>query len=345
MRRSTILILALAAIAAAIAAVIVVIAHRPASQIASGEPLFPQLAVRLGDVASLSVKKSDGGFELVRKDDKWVLPAKGDYPARPDLVRGMLIGLAEIRTIEAKTRDAKLYERLEVEDVGKDAKSTELTVKDKDGAVLADVLLGKRRGSIGDIETNNALVYARKAGDPQSWLVVTSLEPRTNDIDWAARDVIDIPEDQIASVTLTGGDGQSFTIERAKPEDKDFALRDKPADMNIKSQFDVNAIADAASSLTFEDVMPAAGLTLPPSGTSKADFLTKDGMHVVVTLVAKDSEKWALVTASGEGDAAAKANDITARVAGWAYRLPEYKSGKIESKRADLLEKPEKPQG
>jgi hypothetical protein len=345
MRRSTILILALAAIAAAIAAVVVVIAHRPASQIASGEALLPQLAVRLGDAASLSVKKSDSGFEIVRKDDKWVLPAKGDYPARPDLVRGILIGLAEIRTIEAKTRDAKLYDRLEVEDVGKDAKSTELTVKDKDGAVLADVLLGKRRGSIGDIDSNNALVYARKAGDPQSWLVVTSLEPRTNEVDWATRDVVDIAEDQIASVTLTGSDKQSITIERAKPEDKDFVLRDKPADMAIKSQFDVNAIADVLSSLTFEDVMPAASLAVPQSGTAKADFLTKDGLHVVVTLVPKDTEKWALVTASGEGDAAAKASDVAARVAGWAYRLPDYKSSKIETKRADLLEKPEKPQG
>lgn len=345
MRRSTVLILAIAAIAAAIAAVVVVIVHRPASQIASGEPLFPQLAVRLGDAASLSVKKGDTGFELVRKDDKWVLPAKGDFPARADLVRGTLIGLAEIRTIEAKTSDPKLLDRLEVEDVGKDAKSTELTVKDKDGAVLADVLLGKRRGGIGDTESNNALVYARKAGDPQSWLVVTSLEPRTNEVDWATRDVLDIAEDQIASVTLTGGDGQSFTIERAKPDDKDFALRDKPADMNIKSQFDVNAIADALSSLTFEDVMPAASLAVPQSGTSKADFLTKDGMHVVISLVPKDTEKWALITVSGEGDAAAKASEITASVAGWAYRLPDYKSSKIETKRADLLEKPEKPQG
>ena len=344
MRRTTVLILAALAVLAAVAAVVVVIQHRPASQIAAGEPFFPQLGVRLGDAASLSVKKGDSSFELVRKDDKWVLPAKGDYPARPDLVRAVLIGLSETRTIEAKTRDPKLYDRLEVGDAGPDGKSTEITVKDKGGAVLADLLLGKRRGTIGDVESNNALVYARKAGDAQSWLVVTALEPRTNEVDWATRDVVDIPEDQVASVTLTGGDGQSFTVERAKPEDKDFALRDKPADMSIK-QFDVNSIADALSSLTFEDVMPAATLTVPPSGASKADYLTKDGLHVVVTLVPKDNQKWALITAAGEGDAAAKATEITTRVTGWAYRLPDYKSGKIETKKADLLEKPEKPQG
>jgi hypothetical protein len=345
MRRTTVLILAVLALVSAVAAVVVVIAHRPASQIAAGEPFFPQLGVRLGDAASLSIKKGDSSFELVRKDDKWVLPAKGDYPARADLVRGVLIGLSETRTIEAKTRDPKLYDRLEVEDAGADGKSTEIAVKDKDGAVLADLLLGKRRGSIGDVESNNALVYARKAGDAQSWLVMTALEPRTNEVDWAARDVVDIPEDQVTSVTLTGGDGQSFTVERAKPDDKDFALHDKPADMNIKSQFDVNSIAEALSSLTFEDVMPAAKLAVPPTGTSKADYLTKDGLHVVVTLVPRDTEKWALITAAGEGAAAAKAAEITTRVTGWAYRLPDYKSGKIETKKADLLEKPAKPQG
>src|SRR5689334_23168410 len=108
MRRTTVLILAVLALLSAAAAVAVIISHRPASQIASGEPMFPLLSVKLGDAASLAVKKGDAGFELVRKDDKWVLPAKGDFPARADLVRGVLIGLAETRTIEAKTRDPKL---------------------------------------------------------------------------------------------------------------------------------------------------------------------------------------------------------------------------------------------
>src|SRR5258707_160055 len=119
MRRSTTLILALLAIAAAVAAILVVIAHRPASQIAAGDPLFPQLGIKLGDAASLTVKKADTSFDIVRKDDKWVLPGKGSYPARTDLLRGVLIGLAETKNIEAKTRDAKLYDRLEVEDVAR----------------------------------------------------------------------------------------------------------------------------------------------------------------------------------------------------------------------------------
>ena len=346
MRRTTVLILALVAIIAAAAAVGVVIAHRPARQIAAGEVMFPQLAVKLGDAASLTVKQGETSFDIVHKGDQWVLPAKGDYLARADLVRGTLIGLSETRNIEAKTSDPKLYDRLEVQDVAKGANSKELVVKDQSGGVLADLILGKRRGSIGDADSNLALVYARKAGDAQSWLVVTALEPRTNEVDWATRDVVDIPEDQIASVTLTGGDGKSFTVERAKPDDKDLALRDMPKDMKVKSQFDVNGIADTLSSLSFEDVMPAASLQVPASGTSKAEFVTKDGLKLGVTLVPKGTEKWALVTAAGEGDAAAKASEISGRVTGWAYRLPDYKVGKIETKRADLLEKADaKPQG
>jgi hypothetical protein len=345
MRRSSVLILAAVALASAVAAVVIVIAHRPATQIASGEPLFPQLTARLNDAATLSVVKADGSFDVVRKDDKWVLPGKGSYPVRPELVRGVLIGLAEIKTVEPKTRDAKLYDRLQVDDVGKDARSTELVVKDKGGAVLADLIVGKRRGSIGDPDTNNALLYVRKGGDAQSWLAIGSIEPRTNEVDWAARDVVDIPEDQVTAVTLTGADGASYAIERAKPDDKDFAIRDLPANAKVKAQFDVNAIADVLSSLTFEDVMPATDLATPASGLAKADFATKDGLHVTVTLVPKDKDKWAIFTAAGDGDAAAKATEITQTVAGWAYRLPDYKSSKIETKRADLLESADKPQG
>jgi hypothetical protein len=345
MRRSTVLALFVAALAAAIAAVVIVIAHRPATEIAAGEQLFPQLAGKLNDAASVSVVKADGNFEIARKDDKWILPAKGSYPARPDLVRNILIGLSEVRTVEAKTRDPKLYDRLEVDDVGKDAKSTELVVKDKGGAVLADLIIGKRRGSIGDPDSNTALFYARKGGDAQSWLVQGSVEPRTNDVDWATRDIVDIPEDQVATVTLTGTDGKGFAIERAKPEDKDFVLHDMPKDMKIKAQFDVNSIADTLSSLTFEDVMPAADLAMPASGLAKAEFVTKEGLHVTLTLVPKDKDKWAVFTATGDGDAAAKAGEIAQTVAGWAYRLPDYKSSKIETKQADLLEAADKPQG
>src|SRR4051812_37925309 len=246
MRRNTVLGLVLAAILAAVAAVLVVIAHRPASQIAPGDRLFPQLAQRMGDAASITVTRSDVTFELVRKDDRWVLPEKGGYPVRADLVRQTLMGVAEVKGVEAKTRDAKLYDRLQVEDAaGKDAKSTELTVKDKGGAVLADLIIGKRRASIGDLDSNLALFYARKGGDQQSWLVIGALEPRGTAVDWTTRDVVDVPEDKIASITLTGADGQSFVIERANPDDKDFQLRDKPADQNYKSQWDVNSVADA----------------------------------------------------------------------------------------------------
>ena len=64
----------------------------------------------------------------------------------PDKVRALVVALADMRLIEAKTSMPERYARLEVEDPEpEDAKSRLVRVESADGTVLAEVILGKRR--------------------------------------------------------------------------------------------------------------------------------------------------------------------------------------------------------
>jgi hypothetical protein len=44
------------------------------------------------------------------------------------------------------------------------------------------------------------------------------------------------------------------------------------------------------------------------------------------------------LSASANGDAAAEAESINQRVAGWLYKIPEYKANMLRRRWADILE-------
>jgi hypothetical protein len=111
----------------------------------------------------------------------------------------------------------------------------------------------------------------------------------------------------------------------------------------IKSQWDVNGLADVLAALTFDDVAKDGAFAVGPAKATDR-FRTKDGLTVTVTLLPKDSETWAKIEASGEGDAAGPAKEISQRTAGWLYKLPDFKRDKLLSKLDDLVQDPPKPE-
>lgn len=346
MRGLTVAVLGVVTAVAVGGAAIVVAQNRPATTLAQGQRLFGGLEDRLATAQVIEIAKHDGKFSIVRHDDKWLVPDKSDYPARADMVRKLLVGLGELETIEAKTRNPQLYDRLNLQDPSTDgSKAVQITVKDGQGATLASLLIGKRRTPPVGAAASTAgdMIYVRKAGDAQTWLVQGQVEMHDNAVDWAVRDVVDIASDKIAAVELEKPDAKPFAIFREKPEDKDFKIRAMPADKTVKSQWDVNAVAGVLEALTFDDVAKDGAFPFGPArGTDR--FRTKDGLVLTISLLPKDQETWVRVSATGEGEAATQAKELSARLSGWVYRLPDYKRDKLLTKLDDLLQAPTKPQ-
>ena len=57
---------------------------------AASELLYPALAGKVNDVASVAVARKDDTTTIARKGDTWTVADKGDYPAAFDKVRKLL---------------------------------------------------------------------------------------------------------------------------------------------------------------------------------------------------------------------------------------------------------------
>ena len=301
--------------------------------------VLPEVGQRLGEVARVTLVHGGARTTLLHQADKWVVEEKSDYPVDAAKLHQTLLGLAELRYVEAKTSKPDLYSRLEVEDAGgKDAKSTLITVSDAKGTLLGEIIAGKRRVDLLGGGTDG--IYVRKPGNAQSWLASGTLELPEDAAQWLDSAIVDLPRDQVKEVVLTQPDGATLDIVHDKPG-APLELKGAPSDAKAKPDALVEPTTGLAS-LTLTDVQPAAAMKLPDKGVSHAEFVSFGGLTVKVALFDQDGKSWAHLEASGTGAAEKEAQALNARVAPWIYAIPEYKAKAMRTKLADVTE-PAKP--
>lgn len=355
MNSKILIVLAALTAVAGVAAIGVSMRGPETDQVSSGgEKLFPTLADKVNDVRSLTIARKDGAVTLTRTDQDWTLADKANYPADFGKVRKLLVELAELRTLEAKTKTPGLYASLEVEDLATaDAKSTQITLKDASGGAVVDLLVGKQRygrsGAAGDG------VYVRKVGDAQAWQARGRITLERDALAWLDRAIADVSRERVHQVIVTQPDGAKLAVRREKPDDKDFAIVDKPADRKVKSEYEVNGVGGVLEKLELDDVRPAKEIEFA-DGTPAVELVTFDGLTVRVHLVTKDDQAWVRLNASFEApaepakpegataklksadDVQKEAAQLNTRTANWAYRMPAYKAEAMRRKLNDLLE-------
>ena len=334
--RSLILLASATVILVAIAIVVLASGDRGVSRATPGQPAFPALAAKLGDVASVTVSRNGTTFTLIRDGDSWLVAEKGNYPANAAKISQIVRAMADLTLVEPKTQKPDLYPRLEVEDPG-NGKSALVAVKDKSGGDLAQAIVGKRRYD--RLGAGNDGVYLRKPGEAQTWLARGTLDPSGDPASWLDRPIIDISEKKIAKVTLTQPDGTKLVISRAAP-DASFAVEDAPADAKFKSETTTSGPATALETLDLDDVKPAGELPVPDKDVVTASFTTFDGLTLDLRLIERDKTNWIAISAAGSGSAEAEAKKVEDKVSHWTYEIPAYKANLLKTKLADLLEPP-----
>src|SRR5256714_2330015 len=230
--RSLILLASATVVLVAIAISMLASGDRGVSRAAPGQPAFPALAAKLGDVASVTLSRNGTTMTLIRDGDSWLVAEKGNYPANAGKISQIVRAMADLTLVEPKTQNPDLYPRLEVEEPDH-GKSALVVVKAKSGGDLAQAIVGKRRYD--RLGAGNDGVYLRKPGEAQTWLARGTLDPSGDPASWLDRQIIDISEKKIAKVTLTQPDGTKLVISRAAP-DASLAVEDAPADAKFKSE-------------------------------------------------------------------------------------------------------------
>ena len=335
-----------------------------------GALLFPGLEKEINDAAKLTVQSASGKFTVERKGEGWVVADKYGYPAKFDMVKQELVGLAQLKTVEAKTAEPSLYSRLDVEDVNaKGAKGELLTLQDAKGATLASLILGKRHYSRGGGEAVE--IYVRKPEDKQSWLATGTLDRNDDVKQWLEREVVNLERERVREVTVTPADDKPYTLSREKPGDGDFTLANVPPEDKAKSAYELNSVTGALAVLLLDDVLPANDLKSDAKELRTLEYKSFDGLVVDLTLYEQDKKKWLRIKASydpqgvlappaaaAKGAAAASAGPgrlkseaevkkevetINARGKDWLFGLAPSDLVNLDKKFSDLIEPKEKP--
>jgi hypothetical protein len=297
---------------------------------------LPELGTKLHDLAWIRLSHGAGKTDFAEVNGQWTIVEKGSYPAAAGKVRQMLLALANLTLVEPKTERPDLFARLGLDDP-KNGHSTLVTLQDRTGATLAELIVGRQR--IDRFGGGEDGVYVRRPNENRAWLARGSLDLAGETIEWLDRRILDIPQQRIAAVVLTDESGAALTLKRAAA-DAPFAVEDAPKDAKLKPPPMLAESAGALHDLELLDVKPAADLAMPDQGTAKAVYTTFDGLSVTLHLQRRDNAEWAAITASGDGPVAAESKTINDRLGRWAYAIPESQAKVMRRKLADLVEPP-----
>jgi hypothetical protein len=107
-----------------------------------GRKVLPNFQVN--DVASLHIKGA-GDLNVVKKDDRWLVRERNDYPANFSQIKELLLKMEDLKIAQAEPIGSSQLGRMHLAEPGSSPDSaTLLEFKDSQGKVLQSLLLGKK---------------------------------------------------------------------------------------------------------------------------------------------------------------------------------------------------------
>jgi hypothetical protein len=313
MRKRTFLMLVAATAASVAAAGHNLTRHDRATAVTQpAQPVFPGLALHLGELAWLRLAHGTQAIDFAAIDGVWTVVEKGNYPAAQARVSRLLRGLADLTLVEPKTQRPALYGRLGLDDPPRGAASL-VSLQERTGKTIAELAIG--RAAVRGTE-----VYVRRAGDAQTWLARGTVDATGDTIDWLDRRIMDIARARIAAATFIGVDGARVTLRRDAP-DAAFAVA-APSPGTTSNAAALALAAGALENLELADVRPVSDLPIPSAGVAAAKLSTFDGLQVELRLFRRDSRDWLAAAVGGAGSAAAEAAALNTRLRHWLYVIP-----------------------
>lgn len=349
------LILCIAAVVA-IAAGVWLAGRQGSSGSSSGpDALYPGLKEQLNSVSAIRIYKAGDArvIELKRQGDSSTLSERDNYLADEGKLRRLLVAIADAKRSEEKTSNPAQYVTLGVEDT-KGAGATSMRIELVGTPKPVNLIVGKQGAG-------TRSTYVRRAGEPQSWLINTSIDTSGTPEAWLRKDIIDVSADRMQSATVEVKGAKPYTAAKVTRADANFAVEGLPKGKSLSAPTAANTFAASLSSLSLADVRATSAFQSTPPA-AHATFKTFDGLVVEVdgwvqnqkhyvalrpSFDAAQAEHFKVATApADEKKADEKKPDekkpaeapkpaapnveedtkkVAKKVAGWVYEIPDYK--------------------
>lgn len=255
-------------------------------------------------VAQISVKQGADELVLAKKEDRWRVAQRGDYPANFSEISGLLLKLKDLKVVQSETIGPSQLGRMELASSGSNA-ATVVELRDSSGKAIKALLLGKKhlrktQGSpmggmddggwpdgryvmVGDTTDKVALI-----SDP-----LANVEPKPEN--WLNKDFFKIEKARSIAVTFQN-ETNSWKLGREQ-EGADLKLVDAKPGEELDSG-KASGVANPFSSASFVDVVfgtspEATGLNQP----TLVKIETFDGLAYDIKVGTKTNENYHLTLA------------------------------------------------
>lgn len=282
----------------------------------------------LGSLQALEIEHpGQPAVRIERRGDDWVVPAKADYPAAPQVLADVLRALREARTVEAKTANVQWHGRLGLAEEGAESEQALRLKLQFDGHPELNLRLGNpsRQGS-------GQLV--RRAGEDQVWQIDQQLDLPAGQLQWLDRRITAIPYASVQRLELKYADGQTLTLSRPDEQQYNFAVEQMKPEQRLSYEGAANGMVTLFSSLLFADAVPLTQLdrTQTPELTLQLSGFAEQSLHAA--LYRQDERHWLIIEQQqgfADGQVGARAD--------WAYALDEDQFKRLAKRLDDLLAK------
>ena len=328
--------------------------------------LYLNLLERLNDVTRIELQAAETKTSLVRDAEQWTIANRDNFPADAKAIKRLLLQLADLQIVEAKTSLPENYGRIGVAAPGAGSDSLLVELHGANDNKMLAVIVGKVRDG-----GQKKKRYVRRADEPQSWLVNGTIDGTADPITWLDARIADIDTARVRHLEITPQEGPAVVIEKTRPKDNFFDLRNVPAGREARSKALVSSLGALLLDLRFNSVGAAMRLVgVKPLRRTKVQ--TFDGLLVQVEEFEADGKTFSRFDFDydpklvhddvAKDEAAAQPADasttdkpgndaekesvqqeaarLKARVAGWVYELPDYKTRLLSKRLDDLVQAP-----
>lgn len=303
---------------------------------------FPALQAGFDDVAKIEMQNANGSITLERQDGIWISPDRYGYRADVEDVNDLLVQMANMFLSSQKTSKPERYSRLEVEDVGEDAKSRSVRLISQSGDVVADAVIGKRVFKLVGDEREGT--YIRKADDPTVWLATGGLRVSDQIKEWLDFELVKVARNDIKQIEVMPVDDDRYSIAR-DTQDDDFKLVNLMPGENQKEDEKFFSMSGALASLSIDDVKPVKDVVFPMKAHT-ISFETFDGMKINARVAKSDEKHWLIMDGKFVGDEqTSDANPtrenidrLNEKVSEWAFQINERLYERLTKPKSEWLE-------
>ncbi len=249
------LLVVLAILAAVGRHILVENANRQAGSEIMGSLLFVNLPAN--DIVTIEINRPDDSVLLKKGEKGWIVENRFGYPADFSKITDLVRKMKETKVGRKFPATESVVKRLSLMPPGHEKaedseKATRMLMKNRDGAVLVDILLGGTRKR--DEKSLPDSQFIMPGQGPDIYLVDQVFSSFATDApSWLKKGPVKVAKEDVRRITCTGPDGTvRYVVERPE-KGKDLVLSNPPANREVKRSA-VNRLSGALSGLEIEDV-------------------------------------------------------------------------------------------